>query len=234
MPIAVPVPTDSLDALPEEAPGAELEILGGEAADGEAEHRRTTLYASADEPHLLALADEDASTAGAANSASSVEAPGVADGSEQTTDAASSPGTALIEALAPIAPAAVAVAAPNLTPMPLTKEVASAEIASASVSGTGAELVAGAPPIEPTPADLAAPETLATQAPALAPMSWPGSPAAPASISVRVASPIVVKPRTISWIGFLFALGLLALGGTVASWVAVRHISPGRVPSVFR
>jgi CheY-like chemotaxis protein len=50
----------------------------------------------------------------------------------------------------------------------------------------------------------------------------------------RPAAPIDVKPRTISWIGFLLALGLIALGGTVASWVAVRHLPSGRVPTAFR
>ncbi len=52
--------------------------------------------------------------------------------------------------------------------------------------------------------------------------------------SVRVAAPIEAKARRISWVGFLLALGLVALGGTVASWVAVRHLPAGRVPTVFR
>lgn len=58
--------------------------------------------------------------------------------------------------------------------------------------------------------------------------------AAPSPRSSRAASPIEVKPRTISWIGFLLALGLIALGGTVASWVAVRHLPSSRVPTAFR
>jgi DNA-binding response OmpR family regulator len=52
--------------------------------------------------------------------------------------------------------------------------------------------------------------------------------------SVRAAAPIEAKARSISWVGFLVALGLVALGGTVASWVAVRHLPPGRVPTAFR
>lgn len=52
--------------------------------------------------------------------------------------------------------------------------------------------------------------------------------------ATRMASPILVRPRAISWIGFLLALGLIALGGTVASWLVVRHLPTGHVPTVFR
>jgi DNA-binding response OmpR family regulator len=244
-PIAVPVPTDSLEALPHEAPRAQLDILAEE--DVEPALERSTLDAIADDAALLAIATPvpvDAApgsadigavvlalggvvSTGAAALPSDAEqdliatareangeAPCVAL-SEETAEPCveSAIPTARESGLTPVAasPAEPPVAALVPTPAPPTMEVASGELAVAPASAVPVEGALAEP--------VAANE-------AVAPPS--------AAASVRAASPIVVKPRTISWIGFLLALGLVAVGGTVASWVAVRNLSPGRVPSVFR
>jgi DNA-binding response OmpR family regulator len=110
-------------------------------------------------------------------------------------------------------------------PPPLPVDVAATAIASELDAPAAASEVPRTIPSLPPPDEVAAAASAAMAPEAAVVASSP---------SVRVAAPIEAKTRRISWVGFLLALGLVALGGTVASWVAVRHLPAGRVPTVFR
>lgn len=147
---------------------------------------------------------------------------------------------------------------PDPDPLATPREIPAEPIVPAAAPATPPPLpeVSSAPSVSPeasTAAPIATTEAAAEESPRTSPSVPPMEPAgilarassvapsasstpstAPSAPSVRAAAPIEAKARTISWFGFLLALGLIALGGTVASWVAVHHLPAGRVPTVFR
>jgi hypothetical protein len=207
-PIVVPI---ALDFESKGAEGVHVEevvvAVSGESHAVSAVDVVTAVEAPLDRLTLDVLAPEPASTALDVLFASA---------DAQDADPLATPREIPAEPIAPVADPAVP------PPVPIHHPASSLAQADDADASEAPPTVPSMPPAGEFAVATGAPEP---SRPSVAPAPVPG---------VRPAAPIEAKTRSISWVGFLLALGLVALGGTVASWVAVRHLPAGRVPTVFR